>query len=348
MYNFRVKNKNKIIKMSTENKRTAIIIIRHHEDSCDDPNEKGAKQGPDKWADGYQYVGRALAYYTETNGLCPIGNVVYVSGGGNVGGHWQTPKPKDTATVVAKSLANTYVQDFKSNDPLFHSVNTLQNAGDQTLLGTYISYNNSFLESIVSAFKTCTDWIVSLFTTQDTMLQTVNTLQNAGDQTLLGKYIGDNNYVGYKAIVDNIITTMQTLDYKYSILLVGDYNGLSKEARNMEINPNQPDVKKHLYEIFEDKIGEKLESPKYWDQWYAMYSIEFDNNGKFLKSGSSLGQGTSNGFCIDKHSRNLQKLPNSSFVYPYIDQNVLTQDLSEIQMEEQNLDVTNCSCYNCQ
>ena len=335
--------------MSTENKHPAIIVIRHHEDSCDDLNSQGVKQGPDKWADGYQHVGRALAYYTENNGLCPIGKIFYVAGGGNVGGHWQTPKPKDTATVIAESLSKTYVQDFKSQDPIY-------NTNDQKLLGSYIGYNNYFIDSIVWgfqslawAFQSCVNYISSFFTSQELVLQNVS--QSVNDQKLLGDYIGDNNYAGYKAIVDEVVTTMQGLNNQYSILLVGDYNGLSQIARNMEVDPSKPNQNlKPLYKIFQDKIGStvanlELATPKYWDQWYAMYSIEFDDTGKFLKSGSSLGEGTDNGSCMDKHN-NPQKLPNASFAYPYIDnthlivKNVMVENELEVQDPDES-----CCCH---
>ena len=102
---------------------------------------------------------------------------------------------------------------------------------------------------------------------------------------------------------------------------------------------------KHLYEIFPDKIGSSLATPKYWDQWYAMYSIEFDDTGKFLKSGSSLGEGTDNGSCMDKHN-NPQKLTNASFAYPYIDnthlivENVMVENELEVQDPDES-----CCCH---
>jgi len=59
---------------NTKEEKSSILVIRHHQDNCDakDPSGKDQKS-LDKWEDAYEHVGRALAYYTQCNGLYLIG-----------------------------------------------------------------------------------------------------------------------------------------------------------------------------------------------------------------------------------------------------------------------------------
>jgi hypothetical protein len=52
------------------------------------------------------------------------------------------------------------------------------------------------------------------------------------DKSIIADYIGDNNYAGYNSIAKYILKLTLKPNYK----LVGDYNGLSHEARGTETN----------------------------------------------------------------------------------------------------------------
>ena len=253
--------------------KASIMIIRHHQDACDDQAPDGKDQKSlDKWQDAYGHVGRAIAYYTQCNGLYPIGKIVYVAGDGKQSdGHWQTPKPMDTADVVVKTLAKTYREDFSNSDTKFEESNYLKDG---------------------------------------------KVIHNLDGNSIVADYIGDNNYAGYTDITKYILNMTSNSDYKYSVLLVGDHNGLSKDARGMEINGHDG-AKKHLYEIFQDNTGRKLATPTHWDSWYGMYSLEYSKDTPRIleKSGSTIGQKTEEGPCIDKHIHKNQILPSDSFYY---------------------------------
>jgi len=255
--------------------KASVIVIRHHQDSCDDKDPSGNDQkNLDKWQDAYGNLGRALAYYTQCNGLYPIGKIVYVAGGGKQSdGHYQTPKPMETADTIVKSLAKIYREDFFNED-------------------------SKFIES--------------------NFLKDNQVIHNLYGNSIVANYIGDNNYAGYTDITKYILKLTSDSNYKYSVLLVGDYNGLSKEARGMEVNGHDG-AKKHLYEIFQDNIpGSKLATPTHWDSWYGMYSLEYSKGTPRVleKSGSTIGQNTEEGPCIDKHTNKKQILPSNSFFYP--------------------------------
>lgn len=228
----------------------SIMVIRHHQDSCDDKDPKGKDQKSlDKWENAYEHVGRAIAYYTQCNKLYPIGKIVYVAGGGKQrDGHYQTPKPMDTADTIAKSLATTYRKDFSNSDSKFKE-------------------SNFFKDGKV--------------------------IHDLDGNSIVADYIGDNNYAGYTDITKYILNLTSNSDYKYSVLLVGDHNGLSKDARVMEVNRSGSE-KKHLYEIFQDNTGSKLATPTYWNSWYGMYTLEYskDTPRVLEKSGSTIGQNT--------------------------------------------------------
>jgi len=199
---------------------------------------------------------------------------VYVAGGGKQkDGHYQTPKPMETADTIVKSLAKIYREDFFNED-------------------------SKFIES--------------------NFLKDNQVIHNLYGNSIVANYIGDNNYAGYTDITKYILKLTSDSNYKYSVLLVGDYNGLSKEARGMEVNGHDG-AKKHLYEIFQDNIpGSKLATPTHWDSWYGMYSLEYSKGTPRVleKSGSTIGQNTEEGPCIDKHTNKKQILPSNSFFYP--------------------------------
>ena len=174
-----------------ETEKASVIVIRHHQDSCDDKDPSGNDQkNLDKWQDAYGNLGSALAYYTQCNGLYPIGKIVYVAGGGKQkDGHYQTPKPMETADTIVKSLAKIYREDFFNED-------------------------SKFIES--------------------NFLKDNQVIHNLYGNSIVANYIGDNNYAGYTDITKYILKLTSDSNYKYSVLLVGDYNGLSKEARGIE------------------------------------------------------------------------------------------------------------------
>ena len=253
--------------------KASIMVIRHHQDACDDDTPDGKDQKSlDKWENAYEHVGRAIAYYTQCNELYPIGKIVYVAGGGEQpDSHWQTPKPMDTADIIAKTLAKTYREDFSNNDSKFEESNYLKDG---------------------------------------------KVIHDLGGNSIVADYIGDNNYAGYNDITKYILNMTSNSEYKYSVLLVGDHNGLSRDARGMEINGHDG-AKKHLYEIFQDNTDSKLATPTNWDSWYGMYSLEYskDTPRVLEKSGSTIGQNTTEGPCIDKHTHKNQILPSDSFYY---------------------------------
>jgi len=81
------------------------------------------------------------------------------------------------------------------------------------------------------------------FSNNDSKFSELNIFNDKGvvtnsfdDKSIIADYIGDNNYAGYNSIAKYILKLTLDPNYKYSILLIGDYNGLSHEARGMETN----------------------------------------------------------------------------------------------------------------
>jgi hypothetical protein len=74
---------------------------------------------------------------------------VYVAGGGKQSdGHYQTPKPMETADTIVKSLAKIYREDFFNEDSKFIESNFLKdnqvihNLYGNSIVANYIGDNN--------------------------------------------------------------------------------------------------------------------------------------------------------------------------------------------------------------